>query len=127
MQDRVNEHPKIEILYNTNTVGLFGEDLLEGAHLVRNMGQPMEEKFDIAIEGFFLAIGHNPNSEVFKHFLPVDDYGFIKTIWGTTCTSIPGVFAAGDVADPNYRQAITAAASGCIAAIEAERYLNLFD
>lgn len=127
MQDRVLANPKIEVLFNTNTVGLFGEDVLEGAHLIRNIGQPDEEKFDIAIEGFFLAIGHNPNSKVFQHYLPVDDYGFIKTQWGTTRTDIPGVFAAGDVADPNYRQAVTAAASGCIAAIEAERYLNIID
>ncbi|MCC8145219.1 MAG: thioredoxin-disulfide reductase [Bacteroidales bacterium] len=127
MQDRVLGNEKIEVLFNTNTVGLFGENVLEGAHLVRNMGQPNEEKFDIAIDGFFLAIGHNPNSKVFQHYLPVDDYGFIKTLWGTTKTDIPGVFAAGDVADPNYRQAITAAASGCIAAIEAERYLNIIE
>ena len=127
MQDRVIAKPQIEVLFNTNTLGLFGEELLEGAHLVRNMGQANEEKFDIAIEGFFLAIGHNPNSKVFQHYLPVDDYGFIKTLWGTTRTDIPGVFAAGDVADPNYRQAVTAAASGCIAAIEAERYLNIVE
>lgn len=125
MQDRVFNHAGIEVLFNTNTIGLFGDDLLQGAHLVRNMGETNEEKFDIAIEGFFLAIGHNPNSKVFQHYLPVDDYGFIKTLWGTTRTEIPGVFAAGDVADPNYRQAVTAAASGCIAAIEAERYLNI--
>lgn len=127
MQDRVLAKPNIELLFNTNTIGLFGEDNLEGAHLVRYMGEINEEKFDIAIDGFFLAIGHNPNSKVFQHYLPVDDYGFIKTLWGTTRTEIPGVYAAGDVADPNYRQAITAAASGCIAAIEAERYLNIID
>lgn len=123
MQDRAAAHPKIEILYNTNTVGLFGEDFLEGAHLVRNAGMPDEEKFDISVDGFFLAIGHNPNSKVFAHYVETDDHGFIKTMKGTTRTSVPGVFAAGDVADPDYRQAIVAAASGCIAAIEAERYL----
>lgn len=123
MQDRVLKHEKIEVLFNTQTTGLFGEDHLKGAHLIRYSGQPNEENFDIAIEGFFLAIGHTPNSKVFQHYLPVDDYGFIKTILGTTRTDIPGVFAAGDVADPNYRQAITAAASGCIAAIEVERFL----
>ncbi|MDR0798729.1 MAG: thioredoxin-disulfide reductase [Dysgonamonadaceae bacterium] len=124
MQDRVFNHPKIEVLLNTNTLGLFGEDVLEGGHFVRFAGQSEEEKFDLAIDGFFLAIGHTPNSAVFKHFLPTDENGYIKTIWGTTRTTIPGVFAAGDVADPNYRQAVVAAGSGCIAAIEAERYLN---
>jgi thioredoxin-disulfide reductase len=124
MQDRVFSNPKIEILFGTNTVGLFGEEAVEGAHLVRNKGKRNEESFDIAIDGFFLAIGHHPNSEIFKHYLTVDDNGYIKTLWGTTRTNIPGIFAAGDVADPNYRQAITAAATGCIAAIEVERYLN---
>jgi thioredoxin reductase (NADPH) len=124
MQDRVLNNPKIEILFNTNTLGLFGEELLEGAHLVRFKDEPNEENFDITIDGFFLAIGHTPNSEVFKHALATDENGYIKTLWGTTRTHIPGVFAAGDVADPNYKQAITAAASGCIAAIEVEKYLN---
>jgi thioredoxin reductase (NADPH) len=123
MQDRTLNHPKIEILFNTNTVGLFGDNGLEGANLVRFKGEDREEKFNIAIDGFFLAIGHTPNSEVFKDFLPLDANGYIKTEKGTAKTCIPGVFAAGDVADPNYRQAITAAGSGCIAAIEAERYL----
>ncbi|MDR0427737.1 MAG: thioredoxin-disulfide reductase [Dysgonamonadaceae bacterium] len=127
MQDRVMNHPKIEILFNTNTIGLFGKEMLEGADLVSNSGKDNEKRFDIAIDGFFLAIGHNPNSKVFTHYLPVDDYGFIKTIDRTTRTHIPGVYAAGDVADPDYRQAITAAAAGCIAAIEAERYLNTLD
>jgi thioredoxin reductase (NADPH) len=125
MQDRILNNPKIEILFNTNTLGLFGEEVVEGAHLVRFKGESKEEKFDIAIDGFFLAIGHTPNSDAFKQALETDENGYIKTLWGTTRTHIPGVFAAGDVADPYYRQAITAAASGCIAAIEAERYLNL--
>ncbi|GHT12341.1 thioredoxin reductase [Bacteroidia bacterium] len=124
MQDRVLNHPKIEVLFNTNTLGLFGEGGVEGAHLVKFQGENNEEKFDIAIDGFFLAIGHKPNSEVFKHFLKLDEQGYIKTIPGTTKTNISGVFAAGDVADPNYQQAITAAGRGCMAAIEAERYLN---
>jgi len=124
MQDRVLDNPKIEILFNTNTVGLFGEEGVEGAHLIRHKGEPNEESFDIAVHGFFLAIGHHPNSEVFRHYLAVDENGYIKTLWGTTRTGIPGIFAAGDVADPHYRQAITAAATGCIAAIETERYLN---
>ena len=124
MQDRVMENPKIEVLFNTNTVGLYGENVLEGAHLVRFLGEVREEAFDLQIDGFFLAIGHTPNSDVFKHILPTDENGYLKTVWGTTRTMLPGIFAAGDVADPNYRQAVTAAATGCIAAIEAERYIN---
>jgi len=124
MQERVLSHPKIEVLFNTNTLGLFGENGVEGANLIRHAGESNEERFDIAIDGFFLAIGHKPNSEVFKDYLDLDENGYIKTEWGTTRTKIPGVFAAGDVADPHYRQAITAAATGCIAAIEAERYLT---
>ena len=124
MKERVFNHPKIEILFNTNTVGLFGEKGVEGAHLVRFAGESAEERFDIAIDGFFLAIGHKPNSEVFKDYLDLDENGYIQTVWGTTKTRVPGIFAAGDVADPHYRQAITAAATGCIAAIEAERFLS---
>jgi thioredoxin reductase (NADPH) len=124
MQDRVLNHPKIEVLFNTNTLGLFGEKVVEGAHLVKFAGEPQEEKFDIAISGFFLGIGHNPNSEIFKSYLELDEQAYIKTVLGTTRTNLPGVFAAGDVADPTYQQAITAAGSGCIAAIETERYLN---
>jgi thioredoxin reductase (NADPH) len=124
MQERVFNNPKIETLFNANTLGLFGENGVEGAHLVRFAGEPDEERLDIAIDGFFLAIGHKPNSDVFKDYLDLDENGYIKTVWGTTNTNIPGVFAAGDVADPYYRQAITAAATGCIAAIEAERFLS---
>lgn len=123
MQNRVLNHPKIEILFQTNTLGLFGEKGLEGAHLIKQAGEPNEERLDIAIDGFFLAIGHKPNSTVFKDYLNLDENGYIQTVWGTTRTPIPGIFAAGDVADPHYRQAITAAATGCIAAIEAERFL----
>lgn len=123
MQDRVMQNPKIQILFNTNTVGLFGESGVEGAHLVRFKDTDKEEYFDIAIDGFFLAIGHKPNSEIFRTWLPTDENGYILTIDGSPRTTLPGVFAAGDVADPIYRQAITAAASGCKAAIEAERFL----
>jgi thioredoxin reductase (NADPH) len=124
MQDRVLNHSKIEVLFKTNTLGLFGASVVEGAHLVKFSGEPQEEKFDIAIDGFFLGIGHHPNSDIFKSYLELNENGYIKTEWGTTKTCIPGVFAAGDVADPHYRQAVTAAATGCIAAIEAEKYLT---
>lgn len=124
MQQRVKEKENIEILFETNTVGLFGTDGVEGAHLVRHKGEPNEEPFDIAIDGFFLAIGHKPNTELFKDFITLDEQGFIKTIPDTTSTNLPGIFAAGDVADPIYRQGIVAAASGAKAAIEADRYLQ---
>lgn len=123
MQDRVNESEKIEVLYNCNTLGLFGENGVEGANLVKNAGEANEEKFEIKIDGFFLAIGHKPNTDIFKGQLDLDEVGYIKTIAGTPKTNIEGVFAAGDVADPHYRQAITAAGSGCQAALETERYL----
>ena len=123
MQQRVNEKENIEILYNTNTVGLFGEQFVEGAHLVQFKGTDKEQMLDIDIDGFFLAIGHKPNSDVFKEWLDTDEVGYLKKIDGTPRTKLPGVFVAGDVADPVYRQAITAAGSGCQAAIEAERFL----
>lgn len=124
MQERVMNNPKIEILFEHNTVGLFGENGVEGAHLVKRMGEPDEEKVDIAIDGFFLAIGHTPNTDIFKDFLQLDEVGYIKIENPTSKTNIEGVFAAGDVADPNYRQAITAAGMGCRAAMDAERYLS---
>ena len=123
MQERVLNNPKIEVLFEHNTVGLFGENGVEGAHVVYKMGTPEEKRYDIAIDGFFLAIGHKPNSDIFKPYVDTDEVGYIKVIPGTPKTQVPGVFAAGDVADPHYRQAITAAGSGCKAAIEAERYL----
>lgn len=124
MQERVLNHEKIEVLFEHNAVGLFGEDGVEGVHLVKRMGEADEERYDVAIDGFFLAIGHKPNSDVFKPWVDTDEIGYIITEGATPRTKMPGVFAAGDVADPHYRQAITAAASGCKAAIEAERYLS---
>lgn len=123
MQDRVFENPKIEVLFETQTEGLYGEDGVEGAHLVHRRGEADEKHYDLPIDGFFLAIGHTPNSEVFKPWIETDETGYIVTRGATPCTNIPGVYAAGDVADPNYRQAIVAAGTGCKAAMEAERYL----
>lgn len=124
MQQRVKEKENIEILFETNTLGLFGENGVEGAHLVKRKGEADEEKFDIAIDGFFLAIGHKPNTDLFKEYIDLDEQGFIKVVPGTASTNVPGVFAAGDVADPVYRQGIVAAGSGAKAAIEADRYLQ---
>lgn len=124
MQERVMQHEKIEVLFEHNAVGLYGENGVEGVHLVQRMGESDEKRYDLAIDGFFLAIGHKPNSDIFKPYLETDEVGYIVTEPGTPRTKVPGVFAAGDVADPHYRQAITAAGTGCQAAIEAERYLS---
>ena len=124
MQEKVKSAENIEILWETQTEGLFGEDGVEGAHLVKGKGTDHEEHFDIAIDGFFLAIGHHPNTDVFRPAIETDEAGYIVVQHPTTATNIPGVFAAGDVADPLYRQAISAAGSGCHAAMDAERYLS---
>jgi thioredoxin reductase (NADPH) len=124
MQERTLNTPNLEVLFEHNTLGLFGEKGVEGVHLVKKQGTPEEEKVDIAVSGFFLAIGHKPNSDIFKDYLETDEVGYILTEAGTPRTKIPGVYAAGDISDNHYRQAITAAGSGCKAAIEAERYLS---
>ena len=124
MVDRLMNTENIEVLFEHNTVGLTGENGVDGANLVKRKGEPDEEMVHIDIDGFFLAIGHKPNSDVFKPYIETDEVGYIKTIDGRPMTNVPGVFAAGDVADPHYRQAITAAGSGCKAAIEVERYLQ---
>jgi thioredoxin reductase (NADPH) len=124
MQDKVLNTPNIEILWEHQTVDLFGENGVEGATLVKKKGTKEEKEVKIKIDGFFLAIGHTPNSEIFKQYLDIDPVGYIKTIPGTSKTKVPGVFAAGDVQDSHYRQAVTAAGSGCMAAIDAERYLS---
>lgn len=123
MQKRVFDTDNIEVLFNTNTVGLFGKEGVEGAHLVKYKGTPQEEFFDIAIDGFFLAIGHQPNTSFLNGQVELDENGYIKTKGNGQATSVEGVFAAGDVADPHYRQAITAAGMGCKAALDVEKFL----
>ena len=122
MQERVRNTENIEILWNCNTQEVLGDEYgVTGARLVRKDG----EVFDIAVDGFFLAIGHHPNSELFNQWVAVDKEGYIITDGKTSKTNVEGVFAAGDVQDPVYRQAITAAASGCRAALDAEKFLKM--
>ncbi|MBQ3207376.1 MAG: thioredoxin-disulfide reductase [Bacteroidales bacterium] len=122
MQERVMATENIEILWNCNTQEILGDDAgVTGARLVRKDG----EVFDIAVDGFFLAIGHHPNSELFSQWVKVDKEGYIITDGKTSRTNVDGVFAAGDVQDPLYRQAITAAASGCRAALDAEKFIKM--
>ncbi|MEY3921576.1 MAG: hypothetical protein RL634_1337, partial [Bacteroidota bacterium] len=120
MQDRVKNTPNIKIYWNTDTDEILGNGKVEAVRIKNNKTGVTSE---IPISGFFVAIGHQPNSDIFKGFLDMDDAGYIKTIPGTSKTNVAGVFACGDVQDKNYRQAITAAGSGCMAAIDAERYL----
>lgn len=124
MQQRVNERENIEILFNTNTLGLYGEEFLEGVHLIEHRDTPQERRYDLPVDGFFLGIGHKPETDIFRPFLELDDNGYIKTFNNTTATSVAGVFAAGDVADPRYRQAISAAGMGCRAALDADAFLT---
>jgi thioredoxin reductase (NADPH) len=124
MQDRVLKVPNIEVLWKHQTKGLIGQGVVEGVVLLKNKGEVNETEVTVPIDGFFLAIGHKPNSDIFKPRLETDEVGYIKTIGVTTQTNVPGVFACGDVMDPIYRQAVTAAGSGCKAAMDAERYLS---
>ena len=124
MKERVAKKENIEILYETNTLGLYGENGVEGAHLIYRKGESDEKKYDLPIDGFFLAIGHTPNTSVFRGAINMDEKGFIITQGDSTQTNLEGVYAAGDCADPIYRQGIVAAGAGAKAAIEADRYLQ---
>lgn len=121
MQDRVLNTPNIQVYWNSETDEIIGENVVESVRLKNNKTGEITE---IAVKGFFVAIGHKPNSDVFKEFLDTDDQGYIITQNGTPKTTIPGVYACGDVQDKTYRQAVTAAGSGCMAALESERWLG---
>ena len=124
MQDRVSKTTNIEVLFEHNTREIFGKNTVEGVRLIKRKGHEDESEVSIAVSGYFVAIGHSPNSEIFSEYLDLDETGYINTIKGSSKTNIPGVFACGDVQDKTYRQAITAAGSGCMAALDAERYLG---
>ena len=122
MQHKVETTPNIEVLFNHETVEVLGQQVVEGVRLRNNQ---TDEESEIAIQGFFVAIGHKPNTDIFKDYLNLDPTGYIITQPGSSKTNIPGVFASGDAQDRIYRQAVTAAGSGCMAALDAERYLSM--
>lgn len=124
MKKRVQDNAKIEILFEHNATGLYGDNGVQGVHLVKRKGEPDEQHYDLPIDGFFLAIGHKPNTDVFRDSLKLDEQGYIVTQPGSTQTSVEGVFAAGDCADAHYQQAIVAAGTGCMAALDAQHYLQ---
>jgi len=121
MQHRVNKTENIEVLYNTELDEVLGDNVVDGVRVVNNISG---EKNEISVMGLFIAIGHKPNTELFKGVLDMDETGYLITEGKTTQTNLPGVFAAGDVQDKEYRQAVTAAGTGCMAALDAERYLG---
>jgi thioredoxin reductase (NADPH) len=121
MQDRVLNTPNIKVYWNTETIEILGDNKVDGMKVLNNK---TNEESVIPVQGFFVAIGHEPNSAIFKDFIDMDEAGYIKTIPGTSKTNVEGVFAGGDVQDKIYRQAVTAAGSGCMAALDAERYLS---
>lgn len=121
MQERVLNTPNIKVYWNADTDEILGEKKVEAVRIKNNQTQETQE---VPVSGFFVAIGHQPNSDIFKDWIDMDETGYIQTIPGTSKTNIEGVFAAGDVQDKNYRQAVTAAGSGCMAALDAERYLS---
>ena len=123
MKKRVENIENIEILYETNTLDLFGDNGVEGAHVVYRKGEADEKAYDLAIDGFFLAIGHKPQTDLFKGAVDLDEQGFIKVSGHSQATNLPGVFAAGDVCDPHYQQAIVAAGTGAKAALDAQEFL----
>ena len=121
MQQRVMETPNIEIMFNHETVEVLGEKNVEAVRVINNKTQ---ETTDVPVTGFFVAIGHKPNTDIFKGWLDMDEVGYLDVVPGTSKTKIPGVFVAGDASDKVYRQAVTAAGTGCMAALDAERYLT---
>lgn len=123
MQERVFNTPNITVLFEHETEEVLGQQFVTGVKLTKRRGQPDQNIYNIEVDGFFLAIGHSPNSDLFKAYLKTDETGYIKTTPGSTHTNAEGVFACGDVQDPRYRQAVTAAGTGCMAAMDAERYL----
>jgi thioredoxin reductase (NADPH) len=122
MQERVLKTSNIKVYWNTETEEIIGDKTVTAVRIKNNK---TGEKLEIPVNGFFVAIGHQPNSDIFKPYIDMDEAGYIKTIPGTSRTNVEGVFASGDVQDKIYRQAVTAAGSGCMAALDAERYLSI--
>ena len=121
MQHRVTKTENLEVMYNTELEEVIGDNVVEGVRIINNQTQ---EKATLDVTGVFVAIGHKPNTDIFKGILDMDEVGYLITKGKSTKTNLPGVFAAGDVQDKEYRQAVTAAGTGCMAALDAERYLG---